>query len=430
MSRSTLAATAALFTAAALALSACSTTPAEPTSSSSEAPAESSSAASAMTVGTLLPVTGTLAFLGPPEVAGVGLAVDEINAAGGVLGKDVTVVAADSGDSTDMNVSTQGATELIKGKANVVIGAASSSVSLNVVDQITEAGIMMISPANTSTTLSGYSPLYSRTAPPDTVQGAALGTAVLDAGHSKVAIIVQNEDYGTGLRDNVQKALEAGGAEVVFGATGAGQEFAPGESNFTSLVAEALDAKPDTIVIVAFEETIAITKALLAAGWDASNLFMCDGNTADYSKDFDPGTLEGAEGTTPGAQASEDFRKRLVDWYKDAEGEELTNFTYGPESYDATILAALAATRGGASDGKTISDNLRAVSGSEADAVEVTTFAEGVKALSEGKQIAYKGMAGIGPINEKNDPSSAFIGVYKFDADNKPVFDRAVEGQA
>ena len=54
-------------------------------------------------LGTLLPQTGSLAFLGPPEFAGVDLAVDEINAAGGVLGQDVVVNHTDSGDtSTDI----------------------------------------------------------------------------------------------------------------------------------------------------------------------------------------------------------------------------------------------------------------------------------------------------------------------------------------
>ena len=55
-----------------------------------------------LTIGTLLPQTGSLAFLGPPEVAGVELAIQEINAAGGVLGKPVELVEGDSGDaSTD-----------------------------------------------------------------------------------------------------------------------------------------------------------------------------------------------------------------------------------------------------------------------------------------------------------------------------------------
>ncbi len=55
-----------------------------------------------LNIGTLLPVTGNLAFLGPPEVAGAKLAVKDINEAGGVLGQDVELVEGDSGDtSTD-----------------------------------------------------------------------------------------------------------------------------------------------------------------------------------------------------------------------------------------------------------------------------------------------------------------------------------------
>ncbi|MFT3943656.1 MAG: ABC transporter substrate-binding protein [Ancrocorticia sp.] len=419
MYKHTLRAGAAILAVAALALTGCSS-----------AEDSSSGSAEGLTVGTLLPLTGSLAYFGPPTTSGVNLAVEDINAAGGVLGNDVKVVSTDSGDSIDMNVSTQGATELIKAGSNVIIGAASSSVTLNVADQVTEAGVMMISPAATATAISGYSPLMSRTAPPDTVQGAALGTAVLDAGHSKVGILVQNEDYGTGLRDNVQKSVEAGGGQVVYGATGAGQEFPPGESNFASYVTELLATKPDTIVIIAFEETVAIIQALLAAGWDTHNLFFCDGNAKDYADSFDPGTLEGALGTIPGAQPPDDFRTRMIDWYKTNEKKDMKDFMYGPEAYDATILAALAAVRGGATDGNTIAENIRAVSGTEKDAVVVTSFADGIAALEDGKEISYKAISGVGPLNEQMDPSTAFIGVYKYDSTNKPIFSASVEGSA
>src|SRR5687768_14077630 len=60
----------------------------------------------ALKIGTLLPLTGTLAFLGPPEVAGVQLAINEINEAGGVLGAPVEVISGDSGD-TSTNIATQ-----------------------------------------------------------------------------------------------------------------------------------------------------------------------------------------------------------------------------------------------------------------------------------------------------------------------------------
>ncbi len=132
-------------------------------------------------IGTLLPQTGSLAFLGPPEFAGVDLAAKEINAAGGVLGKDVVVVDGDSGD-TSTNIASQTVDRLLSEDADTIVGAASSAVTLTVLDKVVGAGVVQFSPANTSIKLSTYPDegLYFRTAPPDTFQGAVLGNLVAD----------------------------------------------------------------------------------------------------------------------------------------------------------------------------------------------------------------------------------------------------------
>jgi branched-chain amino acid transport system substrate-binding protein len=288
---------------------------------------------------------------------------------------------------------------------------------------------MQISPANTATDLSGYGEFFARTAPPDTVQGAALGSLILDDGHCRVGFLVQNEAYGNGLRDNVQKAIEAGGCEVVYGASGAGQEFAPGETNFGAQVTDLLAQQPDAISIISFEETVAIINELVAQGWNFDGTtYFCDGNLSNYGDSFDPGTLAGVKGTLPGAQADESFREELNSWYSENEGGELADYSYAAESYDAVMLAALAAVRGGATDGQTIAENIRAVSGTEEGATEVTTFEEGVEALEAGDEIRYVGRSGIGPLNEDNDPSSAFIGIYTYGEDNTYTYDRQIEG--
>ncbi|MGA9102551.1 ABC transporter substrate-binding protein, partial [Aeromicrobium sp.] len=80
-----------------------------------------------LTVGSLLPSTGDLAFLGPPEFAGIDLAVKDINEAGGVLGKDVAQSKADSGDGTP-KIAPGSVDKLLSAKSDVVVGAASSSV--------------------------------------------------------------------------------------------------------------------------------------------------------------------------------------------------------------------------------------------------------------------------------------------------------------
>jgi branched-chain amino acid transport system substrate-binding protein len=192
------------------------------------------------TLATILPQTGSLAYLNPPAEAGYGLAVEDIDAAGGVLGQPIKVgPITDSGASSDLSVSTASAAQIASSDAQVVLGAESSSVSLNFVDTIVSKCKVQISPANTATELSGYSSYYFRTAPPDTVQGSALGNLVIGDGVQKVAFIVFNDAYGTGLRDVVEETVTKAGGEVVYGAKGKGQEFAPGQKTFSSEVSAA-----------------------------------------------------------------------------------------------------------------------------------------------------------------------------------------------
>lgn len=378
-------------------------------------------------VGTLLPVTGTLAFLGPPEIAGVGLAVDDVVAAG----DDACTFWTDSGDSNDMTVSSASAAELLNEDVSIVVGAASSSVSLNVVDNLTMSAdpVVQISPANTAASLSGYSDFFFRTAPPDTVQGSALGQLITGDGNANVAFIVFNDAYGTGLRDVIEDTVESAGGTVTYGAQGEGQEFPPGQTTFSSEVTAAIASDPDAIVIIAFDETRAIIPELVAQGWDMAQTYYTDGNTSDYSADFEPGTLEGAQGTIPGANPAEDFKERASAWHAAVEGSELSDFSYSAESYDAVILAALAALKGEGTDSATIQANLAAVSGASGG-TECSTYAECKDLIASGEEIHYMGVSGAGPFNDDNDPSSAFVGIYQFDGDNAPIWTSAVEGES
>jgi len=429
-----------------LALTACGSSSSDgskPEASDSASSSSSSAAADAFTndkcaanqtsadtlrVGGILPLTGNLAFLGPPEIAGVGLAVSDINAAGGVKGAKACADVQDSGDSTDMSVSTASAGTLVASKPSVVIGAASSSVSLNVVDTFADNKITEISPANTAVDLSGYSPWYFRTAPPDGVQGNALGTLISTDGYSKVGFLVFNDTYGTGLRNVVQKTIEGAGGSCTYGCKGQGDEFPAGQTTFSAEVSGVLASKPDAIVVLAFDETKSIIPELKSQGWDMSKVYLSDGNTSDYSSVFAKGTLNGAQGTIPGADPDASFKARLSGWAEVGEGKPLKDYSYGAESYDATILAALAAVKGGATDSATIQKNYAAVSGAT-NGTECKTYSDCVALLKDGKEIRYSGPSGIGPIDKQNDPSSAFIGIYKYNADNKDELATTVEGK-
>ena len=131
-----------------LALAACGSSSSS-SSSSSASVAPSASGNGTLTIGTPSSADRLIGLpLGPPEFAGVELAVKEINANGGVLGKPVTLINGDSGD-TSTNIASQTVDRLVSQGADAIIGAASSSVTLSVIDKVTNAGVAMVSPANT-----------------------------------------------------------------------------------------------------------------------------------------------------------------------------------------------------------------------------------------------------------------------------------------
>lgn len=213
-------------------------------------------------VGTLLPSSGDLAFLGPPEFAGVDLAVEEINANGGVLGKPVKQATGDSGDGTP-NIAPGEVDTLLAAGSDVIIGAASSSVSLSVIDKITQAGVAEISPANTSTAFDTYADngLYFRTAPSDVLQGQVMASLVTEDGKQNIAILARQDSYGEALADNVKKFYEeAGGTVVSF------QLYSPEAANYNAEVQAIVAEDPDAIVLIAFDETKKIIPALITAG--------------------------------------------------------------------------------------------------------------------------------------------------------------------
>lgn len=380
-------------------------------------PASKTTSPQPLKLGSILPTTGTLAFLGPPEIAGVNLAVEEVNAAGGVLGKDISITHRDSGDTTT-DIATQSVTDLLSQDVSAIIGAASSGVSKTVINQITGAGVVQFSPANTSPEFTTWDDngLYFRTAPSDVLQGRTLGNYIMECGAQTVGMITLNDSYGTGLQSNIQEVVEGAGGQVV-----GNEMFNTGDSQFSSQVDAIAAAKPDAIVLISFDEAKSIVPLLVAKGIDASSIFMVDGNTTDYSADLDPGTLEGAQGTIPGPFTGTGFQEALA-----TVDPNLTSYAYAGESYDAVNLISLAAEAAGSVDGKAISEQLAAVS---KDGTKCFDFAGCVTLLRDGEDIDYDGISGPVSFDENGDPTEAAIGIYKYDADNKPQPSRSEVGK-
>lgn len=413
----------ALAAGAALVLSSCA-------SGGTDNPGGNTGGDDTLKVATLLPLSGSLGFLLPPVQAGVAQALADIEAAGGVLGNPVEIVAeANEGDGSDITVVEKGRDEVIASGAAFVLGALSSSRTLHVVESITDAGILMGSPSNTATALSGISPNYFRTAPPDSVQGSALAQQILADGHSSIGYLTFNDDYGLGLRDTIQQITEENGATTVYGGKGDGNEFPVDQGAFSAEVTALKAANPDAIVIVTFDQINTLLPELLNQGVDPSILYLVDGNANSFADVVDAGTVVGMQASIPGAQADPGFKAQLEAIYSETYGKDLESLTYAPEAYDLVMITALAAEKAGAADSASIQAQLGAVTGANGGE-ECTSFADCKALIADGADIHYVGKAGTGPLNANNDPSAAWIGIYKYDDSNTPQFVSAVFGES
>lgn len=397
----------ALVGASALVITGCSTPAPETTEGTGggDRPAEVDLT---LQLGSLLPSTGSLSFLGAPMEAGVQLAVSEINEAD--TGIQVELTAADEGDLDNKAYETS-ITNLQSAGVTAMVGAASSSVTKLILDGNAGSGILTVSPSNTSADFTGINPLYFRTAPSDNLQGEVLGNEIAEDGHKTLGIIYQNDPYGTGLFDAIKATFEGTGGEVVADAS-----YNQGDGQFNAQVQTIAAANPDAVAIVSYDQFATIAPLLGNAGVDTGALYLVDGNLKDWP---DLGvSLEGSKGTRAGAELPDDFIDQLNEVWTADGNEPIDALTYSAEAYDATILIALAALQAVSVEGEDIAGSMQQVSGGSDEGEKCTSFADCAEIINGGGTADYDGYSGEITFNDDNDPAGAAIGVYEFDAEN------------
>jgi branched-chain amino acid transport system substrate-binding protein len=361
-----------------------------------------------LTIGTVLPETGSLASLGPPQFAGAELAVQEINEAGGVLGNDVELFQGDSGDTTT-DIANQTVDQHIANGADVIVGAASSAVSFTFIDKVTGAGLIHFSPANTSPDFTDYEDrdLYFRTAPSDVLQGRVMGELVIDDGHATVGIMALQDPYGEGLLNNVASTVTESGGEVTDEII-----YDPQAQNFDAEVQQLVSSDPDAIVVIGFAESGRLFSTLIEQGIgpDSKGVYCVDGNVDTAELAEIASEITGTRCTLPGTPAEGDFRDRLVE----AAGGSLDSFSYGPETNDAIITSALAAAIADSDVGADIAAELPGVT---REGTKCTTYEECMGLIEDGEDIDYDGASGPIELDDEGDPQVANFQIREYTGD-------------
>jgi branched-chain amino acid transport system substrate-binding protein len=380
----------------------CEIPQAQPTGSPSTAP---------LKIGSLLPETGSLAFLGPPEFAGVDVAVEEINAAGGVLDQPIEHLRGDSGDDTT-DIANQTVDRHLAAGTQAIIGAAASGVTKLVIDKVTGAGVVQFSPANTSDEFTCWQDagLYFRTAPPDVLQAQALAQIIAGDGNQRVSILARNDPYGTGLADNTEANLLAAGIpqdqiqKIIYDTTVA---------SFNDVVDQVAQFDPDGIAVIGFDESKRILTRMseVQIGPAQKNVYGSDGNMGNaLGEGLPAGLLEGMKGTTPLTDLAPDFEQRLRE-----QDPSLTDVNYAGESYDAVVITSLAAQAAGSTNGADIASEINGITqGGD----KCTTFADCKAIIDGGGDPDYDGVTGTLDFTDAGEPGSGSYGILTFTAEN------------
>ncbi len=284
-----------------------------------------------ITIGAIFPLTGPSTHEGIDERRGVELAVEQINAAGGVNGRPLEVIFEDSESRPEAGV--DAAHKLIDvNKVPVIIGVFSSGVSLPVGEYAQEQGVVMLNPGSTSPKCRDVGNYFFSTIGLDHLMGTEQAKFALEEGFTKAAVLVPNNPFGIGMEEWMVKTFEENGGEILNIV-----EYPLEQTDYRAELQRLFEGDPQVILYTAYgEESKILTKQALEMGaqaqWIGGYLTMCTGVA-------DPEAVEGHIGLEPAYNmpAGQAFKKAFVAKYGEEPGGP---FSY--LAYDGAWLAALA----------------------------------------------------------------------------------------
>jgi ABC-type branched-subunit amino acid transport system substrate-binding protein len=383
------------------------------TEDTTEETSDSRPKSDALALGVLFPESGSLSAIIGALRTPVDLAMTEINAAGGVLGKPVTIAAADDG-TDDANLASAGLESLVSSNGiNVLLGPASSDLTEALMDEIRDADVVACSGSNTAASLEELDDggRYFGFAPNDALQGPALAEVISGDGHQSVGILARNDTYGTGFAEALSTALEEAGVEVPFDET-----FDPNSATgYQADIQSLVDADVDAVAILGFQDDGGkVVAQMIESGVGPGDfpVYTADGmqgSTFWQKVGATPDLVEGIKGTAPAA-APEGVDHPFAAAYA-ATGQDTIFSAY---YYDCTMVAALAAEAAGSVDADEVAEAIPdVVSGG----TTCQTFVDCKALLDDGEDIDYSGASGELDLNEAGHVTRGAYDVWQYDAE-------------
>ena len=285
-------------------------------------------------IGLAGPMSGQYAAFGEQLRRGATMAVDDVNAAGGVNGQKLELQIGD--DACDPRQATAVASKMVSDKVVFVAGHFCSGSSIPASDIYKEGKILQMTPGSTNPKLTddaftkGNTTVF-RTVGRDDMQGATVGTFILKNNkNAKVAILHDKSPYGKGVADETRKALNAGGLkETMY------EAYNDTDKDFDALINKMKQAKIDIIVLGGYHTAGALMiKQARQQGLLAQMMGFDTLETAEFAQLGGTAT-DGVLMSFPPKAEDDPKNAALVKKFRDA--------GYNPEGYTLFSYAAVTA---------------------------------------------------------------------------------------
>lgn len=366
-------------------------------------------------VGMVVSLTGAAGRFGQAASKSVELAFGELNKAAGAQGIAGCRLAFEVRDAQSQGaVAVDQARQLVDlKKVPAIIGGIISSVSIPVVTSVTApAGVVQISPASTSPTLTRLANegttkgWFFRTITSDALQGTAAAKYAMDQGMRTLTIIHVNNDFGVNMLAEFRKAYEALGGKIL-----SVTPYNAQQPSYAAEVTNALKGDPPALYFIGYPgDGTTIVRTWIQQGGPQRFLLNDGMNAADFIKGVGPQFLNNAFGTSSGTT-----RTPSTEFFASAYPAMSGGFDAGApaadRAFDAGAILGLAIAQAGRFEAAAIRDAIRKVTDPGGEVVHAGPqgFARALQLIREKKPVRYVGV--IGPV--QFDRNGDIVGPFR-----------------
>jgi len=333
----------------------------------------------------LVSLTGSGSPFGPNNRAAHQAVVDQVNAAGGLLGRKIEYLSED--DQTNAEAGVRGARKLIDvDKVSALMSVWASAVGTAVLPLCWENKVMMlaISAADTIAELphQGY---FVRTQPHTVLQAKQFAKFILAQNAKSAYLIMPQTPFTESVLTTIRQEVEPKGVKV-------GTAVIDNKkTSFRSEIDEMVRANPDIFMMGGYvAENIVMAKDLFRAGYKGKVMGFAYGIVPAF---IDGAGKEAAEGIYSIADPSPAFDSSAYTKLKALVKKDQLD-TFQCQAYDHANMAILAMAKGKDASGTAIRDNIRKISSNNQSGTVVDNALDGLKLIAEGKEIKYSGASG------------------------------------